>query len=343
MEREFEKRLNIINQRDILKQNAYNEKISKTSTDESIKEKQKELDEFNDKYKEEIQEYNNYYSILSKKIADKIDAMPLDTWSSYVEITKETLLEIYSPKMFNIFNNVIENINEKEYYLDYSKYDELDVGLPYSLDFIKLDKVNKVLDDEITNDNVELSYIDKHIIEKMTEVIDNLPIGTTNTFIRVFEDNIINILNLNMYYLMEQIYECLKYRDYFLDFTSRYGNEEYEWFSKNKPYLTFTKINDPNNNYATKTKGIDKIKDDFEESQKQAKEYKEKLSTMSQEEILLEMNKITKETEKLINDLKKSDNIFLTNQQDSENETLNVDEIIKRIDDKIDELNKNGE
>ena len=262
-----------------------------------------------DKYKEEIQEYNNYYSILSKKVADRIDAMPIDTWSSYIELTKQALLEMYSQKMFTIFNKVIENIDKKDYYLDYSKYDELDVGLPYSLEFIKLNRFNKVFDDEIANDNVELSYIDKHIIQKVTEVIDNLPLGTTNTFIKVFEDNIINILDLDMNYLTSQIYDCLKYRDYCLDYMSRYGKEEYKWFANNKPYLTFTKINDPNNNYATKNKEIDKIKADFKKSEKEAEEYKERLSTMSQEEIKKEMDKGLKEMEKLIDDFKKSDNI----------------------------------
>lgn len=343
MEREFEKKLDIIKQRNILEQNVYDEKASKTSTDESIKEKQKELDDYNDKYKEEIQEYNNYYSILSKKVADRIDAMPIDTWSSYIELTKQALLEMYSQKMFTIFNKVIENIDKKDYYLDYSKYDELDVGLPYSLEFIKLNRFNKVFDDEIANDNVELSYIDKHIIQKMTEVIDNLPLGTTNTFIKVFEDNIINILDLDMNYLTSQIYDCLKYRDYCLDYMSRYGKEEYKWFANNKPYLTFTKINDPDNNYATKNKEIDKIKADFEKSEKEAEKYKERLSTMSQEEIKKEMDKGLKEMEKLIDDFKKSDNIFLKDQSVPEKDKIDVDEVIKRIDDKIAELNKKEE
>ena len=280
-----------------------------------------------DKYKEEIQEYNNYYSILSKKVADRIDAMPIDTWSSYIELTKQALLEMYSQKMFTIFNKVIENIDKKDYYLDYSKYDELDVGLPYSLEFIKLNRFNKVFDDEIANDNVELSYIDKHIIQKVTEVIDNLPLGTTNTFIKVFEDNIINILDLDMNYLTSQIYDCLKYRDYCLDYMSRYGKEEYKWFANNKPYLTFTKINDPNNNYATKNKEIDKIKADFKKSEKEAEEYKERLSTMSQEEIKKEMDKGLKEMEKLIDDFKKSDNIFLKDQSVSEKDKIKLTEL----------------
>lgn len=319
MERDYEKILEIIKKRKELEKKVIeeNEEFLKNISDHinSVNilksERKKELENFDEIYRDDIKKYDEFYLNLSKKIVDKIDNMELNTRNSFAELTKEIIIENLNndySKMFDIFNKTLKYIENKEYYLDYLKYDDLDVGLPYLLEFIKLNKLDYINDkDEETN--IGLPDICNYIAKKMVLLIDEMPIGTADVFHNILKSNILYLAEIDMLYLMKHIYDCLKYRNYYLNFNTHI-KKGIKWYIENKPYLTFIKTDDPVENYIVKTKELENKNILFSEQQKTISEnsekYKEKLTTMPKEEFLNEFKKNIDEWQKINEELNQS-------------------------------------
>ena len=105
--------------------------------------------------------------------------------------------------------------------------------------------------------------------------------------------------------LIECIYDCLRYRDYYLDF-SKYYNEEYQWYIKNKPTLNFIKINDPEKNYLTIQKHIDEVKEKAAKLNEEHEKELARIPTLTKEQLFKEMDKTGAELKQTIEELKKS-------------------------------------
>ena len=269
MEREYERILELMKQRRDLENKVFEEaKAHVSEVANNVQPAmatsgmaQKELDSFNEMHKEDVAKYNEFYSLLSKKVADKIDALPMNGMASFAELTRQTIMydmEHEDSRLFKIFNNVVKNIESKDYYLDYSKYEGMDAGLPYNFEFVKASGSNPSQEEL---NYVELSNMDNLVVKRMVELFDKLPMGvpsktvfdvpveTPNTFYKLLKSNIIEILDIDMQYLMKCIYDCLKYKEYYLDYSKLSNNNDYDWYIKNKPELVFVKVNDPKKNY----------------------------------------------------------------------------------------------